>query len=199
MNNNKVTTVVTKSTDQYQLNPQKRLPGIGKVKVTPKEKPQLVQSIESANWNCVENNITLEILETPGFSAFAWIYNINIVRRALQKSPFCDIDQDVLTLQFFDEEELQIAVIKLNGLELKNHQCLMDRNKDSRLIHTAVIAYDSLEMMEVGEAQAQDFNVMSDESWSKERIDRRPVDHNAFRDPSKLDEIEKTTASRKSS
>lgn len=140
--------IKSKSVSFCESKPSNRFPVANRFMVIPKKKPQLAEFIKKASWNCVTKTINLEILETLAFSAFDWINNINLIRKALKKSPFGDIEQDFLIFKFFDEKDVLVKNLKFKGLELKNHECNLNKNDEKHLLHCLSIEYDSIEIIQ---------------------------------------------------
>ena len=162
-----------------ELVEQRGLPDGSKVTVTPKRRKQLKYFVKSFDWDCVAKTLTLIIAETPSFSAFDWLHTINSVYASLHKSPFSDLEQDVITLDFNDDADRPVAVIRLRGLQLVSHECQGGREDRGPLYHTAVIQYDELTVEHVEDTQ-QDFNGLADEAWARERLEVPPVTHESF-------------------
>lgn len=131
----------------YDPSLQRGFPTSNRVTVVPKRNPKLVHFIENVSWNCVEHTLSMDITESSNFIVFDWLYNINVVRDALMKSAFGDLQREEIVLEFRNEDNQLLATATLSGLSLQNHLCEAGRDMlcVKNLVHSAVIKYEKLE------------------------------------------------------
>lgn len=153
------------------------LPDSHEFVITPKICSQLRYFIKKARWDACKKTFELFIHETPLMSAFRWIADINDRHAKHLKSPFCDLEQDSLTVLMRDSKQRDIAEFKAKKLKILEHSC--DFGVESGpLTHRVLIEYDSLEFPRL---LAVDQNASSlslrtiDEEWCQSHFETLPL------------------------
>jgi hypothetical protein len=135
----------------------------------PKLFPQLYESVLDLNWNDVEKKIRFTIAETPRFEAYQWIKYLQSQTHEAEKSPFTDLDSNLVTLSFTDESSNAIANVRFRNLTVLDHNCNLSyaATEDTILKHFITLSYQYFEFV-LPEAEQQEFSFSpknSDEEW----------------------------------
>jgi len=139
----------------------------------PESKPHLRSFVRSFEWNCVKREIEMIIDETPTFSAYDWLTNINKRKQENQDKPLGELQQDCLTLILMDEVEREVARIRFRGLELISHRCGLSTPEDDSeefvpVRHLLILKYESGERStsKIQYHEPEDFDPNPDTEWS---------------------------------
>jgi hypothetical protein len=91
---------------------------------TPKMFKHLNDYVSNATWDYVEKTVTIIISETPKLEVVEWMAYIDKQYQDTQKSPFIDIDTNHALLAILDDENREIAVLKLCNLKVISHKVI---------------------------------------------------------------------------
>lgn len=135
-------------------------PSMNNFKLTPKNFTQLSECVDSLNWNSIDKVLHMTVIETPKFDVIKWLNFIDEQFHVYQKSPFVDIDTNVILLDFLDGNDNRVATFRFKNLKVESHECHMHRNvshygvdqkKEDHLRHMISINYQYVEMVVHGD------------------------------------------------
>ena len=151
------------------------MPTGGRFKFVPKQMPHLAEYVKSVKWSSDSKRILLEIAETPAFDVYTWIEYIDKRQKEIQKGPFVNLNEDLISLHFLDENDQEIAQVKLINISLARHCCKLNAegSKDKPLRHQIVLGYqeEKLILPPPEETEPDQFNNnVADEEWTEVEV-----------------------------
>ena len=148
--------------DQVNINvgdfeplPHSRLPDWNNFWLIPARSPHLREFVMSVEWNFGQRQLSIDLKETPAFSAFDWFSRLPLIEH-LYKS--CQANEEIIAICFFDEENHELARLEFQGLAIADHKCVLDHEEedsDKGLVHELTLEYNSVKRVESDRESAQ--------------------------------------------
>jgi hypothetical protein len=138
----------------------------------PKFAPQLKKHVKKARWNSASKMIDLVINETPHFEVYEWLEHIKQQTADAMKGPFgVDLDNDTISLDFFDPEDTPVGGVCFKNITLEKHKCTVSDSCDGTLNHKVRLSYESVERTPTEKLRHWDSSVYSVDHQNEEADD----------------------------
>jgi hypothetical protein len=139
-------------------------------KFTPKNFSNLSEYVYNLNWDSVEKKLQMVMSETPRFEVVRWLNFIDDQQHIYQKSPFVDVDNNVIWLDFLDGNNAKVATLRFKNLKVENHNCSLAQGNatfgsESFLRHNVTLSYQYAEMVVHAERIDSDDVDVKDGEW----------------------------------
>lgn len=118
--------------------------------------PQLKDHVLWINWDSHAKTLLMGIRETRKFEVVKWMSFVDNMHHEIQKSPFIDIDSNHAVLSFLDEDEREVASMKLKNLKVEGHSACLTKgsqsafgidNPGNALVHQIRLSYQYTELV----------------------------------------------------
>jgi hypothetical protein len=109
----------------------------------------LKDQVDSVLFDSVRRTVDICLRETARFEVYKWISYLKNLHTEVAKCPFIDVDSNWAYLIFKDNEDAEVATLKLKNLEIVSHNLSLDNNSDfsTVLYHNVTIAYETEELV----------------------------------------------------
>lgn len=112
--------------------------------------PQLTDCVKNISWSSVAKTLTVQLLETSKCEVYQWISYINDITNTLQNKPYSDLDANSVVVTFQDNEEVDIADLRLKNISIIYHECTLDKSdncENACLQHLVTFSYQFEEFL----------------------------------------------------